>query len=101
MKKLKDTLLHSIIALLVSALLGLLIVIARKNPANQFELGWTGVVVCLMLTINYARNWKLSFINTPIPKFLDYWRGSWFWEAIHFIIVNVSFIIPLILFKAI
>lgn len=99
-KHVKDTLKHSSIALIISIVLALLITWARTNPANSFQMAWMGVVVCLMLTINYIRNWKLQYVESPIPTWLSYFKKNWAWELIHFVTVNVAFIIPLIIFKS-
>ncbi len=100
-KHVKDTLKHSSIALIISIVLALLITWARTNPANSFQMAWTGVVVCLMLTLNYARNWKIEYLDNPRPSsWWIYIKNNWKWELLHFVSVNVVFVIPLILFKS-
>lgn len=99
-KNIKDTIKHSAIALIVGVILGLLINYSRTNPNDSFQVARFGVVICLMLTLNYIRNWKLKYVGTKVPAWLDYLKSNWLFETIHFLAVNLSFIIPLILFKS-
>jgi hypothetical protein len=54
-----------------------------------------------MLTLNYARNWKIGYLDNPRPSsWWIYIKNNWKWELLHFVSVNVFFVIPLILFKS-
>ncbi len=94
-RHLKNIFKDSGIALIVSLVLSALIQWARST-GNYFQMAWFGVFGCLLMTINYARNWKLQYINKPIvPSFKTYWKRNWIWQLAHFVIVNLVFILPL------
>jgi len=54
-----------------------------------------------MLTLNYARNWKIGYLDNPRPSsWWIYIKNNWKWELLHFVSVNAAFVLPLIFFKA-
>lgn len=59
-----------------------------------------GVLVCIMLTLNYVRSWRIKYIDQLIPSWTYHIKKNWMFELMHFIIVNAAFILPLIVFKA-